>query len=248
VIEDLKTKLDLFIAVHPNQDSQHLKDLLKEITRNNICCDLLEVYLENPQLIPSIRGNLFEIRKELILNLPMILNDLKDCILRTDQKNLDKLSGNLKSSLFELKRMRQEYRTEYLTTKFFPILRKRVELPLAPIPDENSIAEIFPTTGIERIIADVRELEHRGTPAGFVSDYWKERIQMTIDHAKDLSVPLPKGKYGLNSLSTAVQKQLSNVRANAENRSSGEDEPGNKQKLRVSDPMHIVQLPYLKLR
>jgi len=237
VISDLQTKLRLFIAVHPTKNVSFLKKTLRDITRNNICCELLDVYLETPEIIGQIKPNLFELRKDLILNLPMILLDLKDHILQSDQEHLSTLSGNLKSSLFELQRVRQQYRTDYLTTRFFPILKKRVDLPLVPVPDENSVAEMFATEGTERLLGQLEEMEHKGLPADFVSDYWKERVQRTVDHTKDLGVPLPRGKYGLENLTYAVQQRLFGQRFS---------QPGELKQQK--DSLHVPPLPYLKTR
>lgn len=248
VISDLQTKLKLYLAVHPNKDSYFMKQNLRSITRNNICCELLDVYLDNPEIIGTIQTTLFDLRKDLILNLPMILNDLKEYILKSDMKVLDRMSGSLKSSLYQLKRMRQDYRTEYLTTRFYPILKKRIELPLVPIPDEGSISEMFPTIGTERVLGQLQELDMKGLPADYVSDYWKERVQTTIDYTKDLGVPLPKGKYGLESLSPAVQQKVALTHRSFQHEDTRNSANKSTNAKTSRGDFHIMPLPYLKIR
>lgn len=169
-------------------------ELFKNATRDNMIVDMLSIYIENPSLIPSITTSIFELYKETIQNVPIMLADLKEFLVKRHDDNLDRQAFTYKSRILSLDNAVTDFKTEYISKKWHSISRGIVKGPQLTDLESLSAKDYFPNTYERRLMQNIKEIDETNANLDLVSDYWKIRCQHTTDFLTDLRRPLPHGE------------------------------------------------------
>lgn len=208
VLADLKTKLKLFLSI-PMPAVPTKLERLKELSKDNIICDYLDTYLANPDLIDSIPLEIFDMNKDFLLNVPIILNDLKEYLILRQEEVLDAQAGQLKSAALALQNIHTEFKTNFISKNWVKVSRKHIELPnmIEEFKPER-IQKYFPLNKHNRLLLDMKEIEDSKLRLNRMSDYWKLRVQQTAEFLGELHKPLPQGKFGTRFIPPKIKKMV----------------------------------------
>lgn len=208
VLNDLRTKLRLFLQVRLSRKQTRLQQL-KEATKDNIICDFLKPYVEDPRLIALIPSEIFDDNKEFLCNLPIVLNELRDFLLERQGEVLEAQACELKSAAVAAHNAHTNVKTEFISKNWVEVSRKVTKVPkLIEEFKPERIQKYFPLTMHNRLLADLDKLEDSRLKLNRMSDYWKQRIQTTAEFLGDLHKPLEQSKFGNKFVKPKVRQMI----------------------------------------
>lgn len=184
-------------------------DHLKAITRDNKCCDFLGLYLQNPAFIDGISMKIVMVNKDLLSNLPIILNDLRDYLVSRQDQVLDAQASHFKTSVVSLQCASTDFKTDFISKNWAKVAKKEVQVPeVVKELKQQDIQQMFPLIDHNRLLAEIEEMDQGRLKLTHISDYWKTRIRHTAQYLEDLKQPLPEGKFGVKLIPPKIKKML----------------------------------------
>lgn len=94
LLEELKEYLRLFVG---NPDDEKPKiDILRDISKNNPCCEVLTSYIERPQLIDQLQDRMICLYPEMPSNLKLLMIDIKQYLIERKEEYWRNLRNQVK--------------------------------------------------------------------------------------------------------------------------------------------------------
>lgn len=210
VMNDLKIKLKLFLKTPMPRDIGRLGHL-RDVTKDNICCEFLSPFIQSIGSVDSISMKIFMVNKDIIHNLPIILNDLKEYLMKRQDDILHSEASNFKGTVMELQNASTDFKTTFISNHWSLLAKKRISVPdvvkeVKPVDIQN----FFPLTQHLRLVNDMDQMDESKLKLTHMSDYWKTRIRHTAEFLGELHKPLPLGKYGTKFIPPRIKKMIAN--------------------------------------
>lgn len=209
-MNDLKIKLKLFLKTTVPRDMDRLGHL-RDVTKDNISCEFLSPFIQSIGSVDSISMKIFMVNKDIIHNLPIILNDLKEYLMKRQDEILESEASKFKGTVMELQNASTDFKTTFISTHWYLVAKKRISVPdVIKEVKPADIQNFFPMIQHLRLLNDLDKMEEGKLKLTHMSDYWKTRIKHTAEFLGELHKPLPHGKYGTKFIPPRIKKMVEN--------------------------------------
>ena len=187
IVSDIKFQLELLIKMEGVPDKY---ELLRQITKDNPACELLEIYLEAPEELQRFPVSILQLDPERPKNIRLIISDLKEFFLDSKQKVLEKEATDVRvyNELTDLSRIR--LKQKFIQQSFLrPDLDRHPRLKdLKQACDEEFLA-LYDMTRTNPMI-DKLEIFERDMQLDYLSDYSREISKMAHSISKKIFQPI----------------------------------------------------------
>jgi len=186
----LAENLQTFFALFPNDEATSL-EVLTQVTRNNPCCEVVADLVKSKRDLLSLPFELF-LNRRLILNLPLMIVDLKEYLLERRISKLEHGSKEYLSNSIDYMRACKNYQSRSLANNLQAALKSRdtdIGNDLQQVANGETM-KYLSRRNRQNLNVLMKEMEtSKAVKIDKVNEYWRESNQIVAGFVEQLMQP-----------------------------------------------------------